>query len=116
MKFIEPSQNICCDDVIQCIFNLNNLDIAVYKKLRSANEARADGLAKQLRKERSTVYRSLQKLTCVGLISKKIKNIPKGGYYHIYQCTDNIETKKRLEECIDQWYEKMKDTIKDLDK
>jgi len=116
MKFISPNQNICCEDVIQCVYNLNELDLVVYKKLKVTDESRADSLAKQLNKERSTVYRSLQKLTCAGLISKKTKNIPKGGYYHIYQCNNCIETKKRLDKSIDEWYKKMKDTIKNLDK
>ena len=116
MKFLSLNQNICCDDVIQCIFNLNNLDLTVYKTLKKTDEARADDLAKQLKKERSTVYRSLQKLTCAGLVTKKTKNIPKGGYYHTYQSNSGFKTKETLENCIDEWYKKMKKTIKELEK
>ena len=108
MKFLSLNQNICCDDVIQCIFNLNNQDLNVYKALKKNNELRADELAKQLKKERSTVYRSLQKLTCAGLISKKTKNLVKGGYYHTYHFNSNFKTKEKLENRIDEWYKKNK--------
>ena len=116
MKFIQSNQNICCDDVIQCIFNLNTLDLKVYKKLKQTGENRADKLAKQLNKERSTVYRSLKKLTCTGLCIKKTKTIKKGGYYHVYTCDDLKKTKEKLENCIDEWYKKMNNTIKELEK
>ena len=116
MKFLSLNQNICCDDVIQCIFNLNSQDLNVYKTLKKTDELRVDELAKQLKKERSTVYRSLQKLTCAGLVTKKTKNIVKGGYYHTYHSNSNFKAKETLENRIDEWYKKMKKTIKELEK
>ena len=114
MKFIKTYQNISCDDVTKCVFDLNNLDINVYNKLKRYGEMRADELAKKIDKDRSTVYRSLQKLTCCNLCLKETKNISKGGYYHIYRCKDISEAKKELENCIDKWYYQMKKTIKNL--
>ena len=115
MKFLQPNQKICCNDVIQCIFNLNTLDITVYKKLKETKEARTDELAKKINRERSTVYRSLQKLTCSDLCIKKTNTLENGGYYHTYTCKDIKKTKEKLEKCIDEWYEKMKATIKELE-
>lgn len=114
MKYINQNQNICCDDVMQCILNLNNLDIEVYKTLKEKGEKRADQLAQYIGKERSTVYRSLQKLTCAGLCKKKTKTLTKGGYYHTYICNNKKTTKKQLEKCIDNWYLKMKNTLKEF--
>ena len=115
MKFIQPNQkNICCDDIIQCIYELNTLDITVYNKLKTQKEARPQSLAKQINKERSTVYRSLQKLTCVGLIEKNKKALTKGGNYHTYKIKDSEQTKEQLEKCIDNWYNKMKKTIENI--
>ena len=116
MKFIKSYNNICCDDVIKCVFDLNNLDIDVYNKLKKFGEMRADELAKKIDKDRSTVYRSLQKLTCCNLCLKETKNINKGGYYHIYRCNDISEAKKELGECIDKWHHQMKNTLKQFDK
>jgi len=47
MKFIKPYNNICCDDILKCVFDLNNLDIDVYNKLKKFGETRADELAKK---------------------------------------------------------------------
>jgi predicted transcriptional regulator len=115
MKFIKPNNNICCDDVLKCVFDLNNLDIDVYNKLKNFGEMRADELAKKINKDRSTVYRSLKKLTCCNLCLKEAKNIRKGGYYHIYRCNEISEAKKELEECIDKWYKQMKNTLKEIE-
>lgn len=115
MKFIDTNKNICCDDVIQCIFDLSKQDTTIYKKLKQTGEIRADDLAKKLKKDRSTIYRSLQKLTCSGLITKNTKTIASGGYYHTYQCNDIKEVKEKLEQCINNWHTKMKDTIKELE-
>lgn len=114
MKFINPEKNICCNDVIQCVFDLNELDIKTYKKLREKKEIQATEIAKILKKERSTVYRSLQRLVCSGLCEKKTKTLKKGGYYHVYSPVKNNEAKKKINNCIDNWYKKMKDTIKEL--
>jgi predicted transcriptional regulator len=115
MKFIKSCNNIHCDDVIKCVFDLNNADIDVYNKLKKFGEMRADELAKKINKDRSTVYRSLQKLTCCNLCIKETKNIDKGGCYHIYRCSDISEAKKELGECIDKWYHQMKNTLKEIE-
>ena len=116
MKFIKSCNELCCDDVIKCVFDLNNLDIDVYNQLKKFGEIRADELAKKINKDRSTVYRSLQRLICCNLCLKKTKNIDKGGYYHIYRCNEISKAKKELEECIDKWHHHMKKTLKQFDK
>jgi predicted transcriptional regulator len=115
MKFINSKNNINCSNVIQCIFDLNKLDVKVYKTLKEIGEIRADELAKKLVKDRSTVYRSLQKLTCCRLCIKETRNIDKGGYYHTYKCNDISKTKREIERHIDSWYKKMKNTVKALE-
>ena len=114
MKPIKINQNICCEDIIQCIFDLNKQDIIIYKELQKTGEANAQNLAKQLKKDRSTIYRSLQKLTCAKIITKNTKTLKQGGYYHTYQCNNTQETKKELEKCIDNWHKKMKNTIQEF--
>ena len=115
MKFPKSYNNMCCEDVIKCVFDLNSLDVEVYKILQKMGKERADEIAKEMKKDRSTVYRSLQKLNCCGVCEKETKYLEKGGYYHIYSCNDISETKKNLNKCIDNWYKQMKETIKNLD-
>jgi len=104
-----------CDEIIKKIFNLTQRDIEVYQKLRELGGARADELARCLNKERSTVYRSLQKLAECGICRKLTKTLEKGGYYHLYRCVDPSQVKRLAEECIEQWYKSMKETIKLLE-
>ena len=112
MRFLDTSKNICCDDVIRCIFDFNNLDINVYKKLKEDGELKAQELAYKLKKERSTVYRSLQKLTKCGLCIKKTNKIEAGGHYHTYECINSKLVKIKIESCINDWYKSMKNTLK----
>ena len=100
-----------CDEAIKCVFDLNKLDINVYKELKKTGEARADELASHLNKERSTVYRSLQKLTDAGICKKITKTIEHGGYYHVYQCNNIADVQKKARECLDSWYETVKETL-----
>jgi predicted transcriptional regulator len=112
---MESYNNLCCDDVLKCVFDLNNLDTVVYNSLKNYGEMRADELAEKIKKDRSTIYRSLQKLTCCNLCLKETKKITKGGYYHTYKCNKISEAKKELENCIDHWYYQMKNTLKKFD-
>jgi len=115
MRIIKSFKNICCDDVIQCVFDLNILDLNVYKELKVQGKSRADDLAKKMNRERSTIYRSLQKLTCCELCIKETNTIETGGYYHAYSCNNSKYVKKKLELCVEKWYKSMKKTIKLFD-
>ena len=114
MRPINSNQEMCCDDVIKYIYNLNLLDIEVYKKLCKTKELRANELAKLINKERSTVYRSLQRLSSCGLCKKKTNTLKKGGYYHTYIAVNKKYIKKDLEKCIEEWSQKMKKTLGEL--
>ena len=111
---LKKSQPLTCEDAVTCIFNLNNLDILVLNKLRELGPVRTDEIALSLNKERSTVYRSLQKLKNCGICIKKTKTIPKGGYYHVYECCNMKNLKQEAERCLDEWYISLKKTLKNL--
>jgi len=115
MKFVTLDSNLCCKDIIQNIYNLNDLDILVYNNLKKSKESRVNSIAKKLKKERSTIYRSLQKLTSSKLCIKKTKTIKSGGYYHTYFCNDINIVRREIEGCIDNWYLMIKKTLKRLD-
>ena len=108
--------NLCCKDILQFIFNLNSADIEVFRKLKQTGEVEAKVLAKLLNKERSTIYRSLQRLTKSGLCEKNKKIIESGGYYHTYNCKGTKITSKRIETCLDNWYYQMKKSLTNLEK
>lgn len=100
-----------CQDLMKCAYNLNEFELGVYKRLSEAGPVRADDLAKLVGKERSTVYRALQKLMSCGICYRETKSLGRGGYYHVYIAIDRTELKKRLEQCIENWHDKMRQAL-----
>jgi predicted transcriptional regulator len=111
MKFPNSIDNISCQDIIKCVFDLNNLDNEIYKILKQTGKSTTNELAEKLHRERSTVYRSLQKLTLCGLCEKQTRKIKTGGYYYLYSIIENNMAMKKVESCIDNWYDGVKKKI-----
>ena len=116
MKFIKSYEKINCDDVLECTFDLNKADVEVYRKLKEMGTSRVEELAHKLNKDRSTVYRSLQKLVSCEICIKETRTIEKGGYYHVYYCNDIKKVKEKMKVCIDEWYQRMEDTLTRFEK
>ena len=61
-----------------------------------------DEIAKAMDRDRSTTFRSLQKLVSLGLLVKETKTIKDGGYFHVYSAVDREtfkrETERRVKE------------------
>jgi predicted transcriptional regulator len=116
MKIPSDGKILNCDDAVKCIFDLKELDVIIIRELRKHRNIRADQLATILKKERSTIYRSLQKLNRCGICEKKTKTIKHGGYYHTYSICENIMIKKTAEHCLDEWYKRVKTSLSELEK
>jgi predicted transcriptional regulator len=61
-----------------------------------------DEVSKEMDRDRSTTFRSLQKLVSLGLVVKDTKTIKDGGYFHVYSAVDREtfkrETERRVKE------------------
>ena len=59
-------------------------------------------LARKADRDKSTIFRSLQKLVGLGICIKDTKTLKEGGYYHAYSAIDmesfRMETEKRVKE------------------
>jgi predicted transcriptional regulator len=100
-----------CQDLMKCAYNLNEFELEVYRRLSETGPVRADDLAKLVGKERSTVYRTLQKLMSCGICYRETKALGRGGYYHVYVAIGRGELKKKLEQCVENWHEKMRQAL-----
>jgi len=105
-----------CDDIAKCILGLKNIDIEAYKVLVSKGPMTAERLGELLKRERSTAYRSLQSLMVCGLVHRETKTISAGGYYYEYISLSPSRMKEKISGNIDEWYNKMKKLIADIDK
>jgi predicted transcriptional regulator len=66
-------------------------------------------IAKAMDRDKSTTFRSLQKLVTIGLLVKETRTIKDGGYFHVYSVVDKETFKKETER-------KVKELQKSLDR
>lgn len=97
-----------CQDLVQCAFNLNVFEVEVYDRLLEIGPVNANELADIMGKDRSTVYRALQKMLTCGMVFRETRSIPRGGYFHVYRAISRAELKERLQNCVEGWYTRMK--------
>ena len=105
-----------CEDIAKCILGLKNIDIDAYKVLVTNGPMTAERLGELLNRERSTAYRSLQNLMVCGLVYRETKTISEGGYYYDYTALDPTKMKEKVAGNIDEWYNKMKKLVGNIDK
>ncbi len=104
-----------CKDIVKCIYRLTDFELAIYKRLAKQGPQRADDLAPIMKKDRSTVYRALQKLVSSGLAFRDTRSIERGGYYHVYTAVSPDQLKDSLHKCADDWFMNMNKAIEDFD-
>lgn len=104
-----------CKDIVQCAFSLNDFEVEVFRSAFKQGPLRADELADLMGVERSKVYRALQKLLSCGLCIRETKSLEKGGYYHIYSTIDRDVLRSKMERCIGEWNERMRDAMSRFD-
>jgi predicted transcriptional regulator len=68
-----------------------------------------DEISQEMDRDRSTTFRSLQKLVTIGLLVKETRTIKDGGYFHVYSAVDRETFKKETER-------KVKELQKSLDR
>jgi predicted transcriptional regulator len=97
------------------MYALTDLDQEVLKRLLREGPMKAEDLADSLERDRSTVYRSLQKLVSCQVASKESRSLERGGYYHVYSAVPKDLLRDRLEHCIEDWHTRMRDLLSRFD-
>ncbi|KQM12788.1 hypothetical protein AOA80_00340 [Methanomassiliicoccales archaeon RumEn M1] len=104
-----------CRDLVQCAFSLNEFEIEVYKSAAAHGPIRADDLADRMGRDRSTVYRALQRLLTCGMVFRETRSLDKGGYYHVYMGISKAELRAKLERCVEDWTQRMREALDRFD-
>jgi predicted transcriptional regulator len=100
-----------CHDLVQCAFSLAEFEVEVYYRLSQSGPLRTDELASKMGKDRSTVYRALQKLMTCGMVYRETKSIERGGYFHVYEAIGKELLRERLDRCVNDWYANMQEVL-----
>jgi len=101
-------QDMECDGLLECIHGLKALDKEIFLLLtEQAEPITVDDIAEQVDRERSTAYRSVQRLINSGFVQKEQVNYEQGGYYHVFRPTDPDEIADDMQRMLNDWYAKM---------
>ncbi|QSG06810.1 helix-turn-helix domain-containing protein [Halapricum desulfuricans] len=109
------SQDMHCEGLLECIHGLKELDKEVFRTLSDADDPMTvDEIAEEVERERSTAYRSVQRLLSSGFIQKEQVNYDQGGYYHVYHPTDPDQIADDMQRVLNDWYAKMGQLISEF--
>ena len=96
--------NSTVKDLFVYLYNLSTLetDLILLLMLNSKNPMTLEQVSNQLNRDKSTVFRSLQKLVSLGIVTKETRTIKEGGYFHVYSAIDTktfkTQTEKKVKE------------------
>ncbi len=109
-------QDMECEGLLECFHGLKQLDKDVFQALVDTDEAlTVDEIAAAVDRERSTAYRSVQRLLQAGFIQKEQINYDQGGYYHVYRPTDPSKIADNMQRLLNDWYAKMGQLIQEFE-
>ncbi|WP_114576665.1 helix-turn-helix domain-containing protein [Saliphagus sp. LR7] len=109
-------QDMECEGLLECIHGLKQLDKECFRVLVESEEALTiDEVADRVDRERSTAYRSIQRLLQSGFIQKEQINYDQGGYYHVYSPTDPDQIANDMQRMLNDWYAKMGQLIQEFE-
>ncbi len=101
-------QDMRCEGLLECIHGLKELDKEIFRVLTERGEPMTvDEIAEAVDRERSTAYRSIQRLVQSGFVQKEQVNYEQGGYYHVFRPTDADEIADDMQRMLNDWYAKM---------
>jgi len=105
-----------CEGLLECFHGLKQLDKRVFRELvQTETPLTIDEIAEAVDRERSTAYRSVQRLLQAGFIQKEQVNYDQGGYYHVYKPTDPETIADDMQRMLNDWYAKMGQLIQEFE-
>ncbi|MCQ4332041.1 helix-turn-helix domain-containing protein [Natronomonas sp. F2-12] len=108
-------QDMQCESLLECVHGLKELDMEIFQVLTERSEPlTVDEVAEAVDRERSTAYRSIQRLVQSGFVQKEQVNYEQGGYYHVFRPTDADEVADDMQRMLNDWYAKMGQLISEF--
>lgn len=95
--------NSTAKDLFIYLYDLSPLDADLFFTLmKNKKPMILEELAKKTNRDKSNVFRSVQKLVNSGICIKETRTLKDGGYYHVYSAVDTktfkMETENRVKE------------------
>jgi predicted transcriptional regulator len=114
--------NSTAKDLFIYLYDLSALDADLFFMLMKGKKPLTlEDLAKKTNRDKSNIFRSVQKLVNAGICIKETRTLRDGGYYHVYSAVDTktfkMETEKRVKELkssFDRILRKFEDDIENM--
>jgi predicted transcriptional regulator len=101
-------RDMACEGLLECFHGLKALDREVFRAIaRRDGRLTVDEVADAVDRERSTAYRSVQRLLDAGFVRKEQINYEHGGYYHVFEAADADAVADDMQRLLNDWYAKM---------
>jgi predicted transcriptional regulator len=101
-------QDLQCENLLDCFHGLSDLDRDVFRLLVDASQPlTVDELADAIDRERTTAYRSLQRLAEAGIVLKEQRSFESGSYYHVFSPADPDKMADAMQRLLNDWYAMM---------
>ncbi len=111
------AQDLECEGLLECFHGLTALDRRIFEELAEEGDAlTVDDLAERVERERSTAYRSVQRLLQAGFIVQEQESYDDGGYCHVYRARPADEITDDLQRMLNDWYAQMGQLIDEFDR
>jgi predicted transcriptional regulator len=106
------STTYTCSDLLRCLFNLNDTDLQVFNAIPEQGGTTIEKITSLVKKDRSTVHRSLEKLIACALCFKERRSGRTRGFLDYYYAAPMKEILQRAEQHLDTCYHKFKEIIR----
>lgn len=104
-----------CSDLLSCFLDLNELEVKLFYTIASRGETTLDDLSDTFGKDRSTIFRNLQKLVSLGLIYKEMSSLEKGGRVARFMPNELAGIKEIVGQRIESLKRSMDSLMKDFE-
>ncbi len=104
------------NDVMRCVFKIKDYEIEVYFYLLDHPGSAIAEVSESLKKDRSSIQRSLQTLMDKGMIERKFRVLGAGGFTYIYNAVPIEETKLIMNRELNVWYQMMGQLVTSFEK
>lgn len=113
----ELGRDMASEELLQCFYGHTELDRACFRILGSSSERlTVDDVAEGVDYDRSTVYRSIQRLLATGVVEKEQVNHDEGGCYHVYSVVDPEEITRELRQILNGWHAETEQLIDEFER
>ena len=109
-------------DLFIYLYDLSPLELDIlFLLIKKDRPLTLEELVKEVDRDKSTAFRSLQKLVGLGICVKETRTIKEGGYFHVYSAIDmktfrmvTEQKVKELEATFHRLLRKFEDNIQDI--